>query len=102
MLASAYVVGQHDARIELYIDTKDAERNQGILDALLLERETIEDAFDSPLDWQPLEGRNAYRVKKTYTTGGYRDEDVWDAMHEELAAAMKKLESASRPHLKAL
>ena len=97
-----YFAGQHDARIELYINTKDRERNQGILNALLLQRETIEGAFGSPLEWQPLEGRRACRIKKTFTTGGYRDEDIWEAIHEELAAAMARLEAALTPHLKGL
>ncbi len=61
-----YTVGQHDARIELYIDTKDKDKNQRIFDALLRQKKkTIEGAFGSPLDWQPLEGRRACRIKKT-------------------------------------
>jgi len=97
-----YFAGQHDARIELYINTKDTERNQRIFNALLLQKEAIEGAFGSPLDWQPLEGRRACRIKKTFTTGGYRDEDVWEVIHDELAVAMARLESALKPHLKGL
>ena len=32
----------------------------------------------------------------------YRDEDAWEAVYEELAEAMAKLESALKPHLKRL
>ena len=52
--------------------------------------------------WQPLEGRRACRIKKTCATGGYRDEDMWEAVYEELAVAMAKLESAFKPHIKGL
>ena len=97
-----YVARQHDARIELHINTKDRERNQRLFDALLLQKEAIEGAFGSPLDWRPLEGRRACGIKKTFTAGGYRDEDVWEAIHDELAVAMTRLESALKPHLKGL
>lgn len=97
-----YVAGQHDARTELYINTKDRERNRRIFNALLLQKEAVEGVFGSPLAWQPQEGRRACRIKKTFTTGGYRDEDAWEVIHEELAVAMARLESAIKPHLKGL
>lgn len=95
-----YVVGMHVARVELYIDTGHGDKNQQYFDALFLKKEMIEDAFGAPLDWLRLEGRRACRIKKTYTTGGYQDEDAWEDVHEELAAAMAKLEFAIEPHLK--
>ena len=101
-LIFGYVVGMRDARVELYIDSNDGANNQRYFEALFLKKEAIEGAFGSSLDWQPLEGRRACRIKKTYTTGGYRDEDVWEAVYEELAVAMAKLESAFKPHLKGL
>ena len=101
-LTFAYVVGMWGARVELYIDSQDGDNNQQYFEALFHKRDTIEGAFGSPLDWQPLEGRRACRIKKTYATGGYRDEDVWQAVYEELADAMAKLESALKPHLKRL
>ena len=101
-LTFGYVVGMRGARVELYIDSQDGDNNRQYFEALFLKKETIESAFGSPLDWQPLEGKRACRIKKTYATGGYRDEDVWDAVYEELAEAMEKLESALQPHLKGL
>ena len=101
-LTFVYVVAMRGARVELYIDSEDGDKNQQYFEALFLRKDMIEAAFGSPLDWQPLEGRRACRIKKTYATGGYRDEDVWDAVYEELAVAMAKLETALRPHLKRL
>lgn len=97
-----YVVGQRNARVELYIDTRDGDENQRIFDALSRKQEKIEGAFGLSLEWDTKEGRRACRIQKSYTTGGYRDEDAWEAVHEELAEAMAKLESALKPHLKRL
>ena len=101
-LTFVYVVRQRDARVELYIDTQDGDKNQRIFQALFDEKEEIEDAFGSSLDWDTKEGRRACRIQKTYATGGYRDEDDWGAVHQELAEGMARLESALKPHLKKL
>lgn len=98
----AYVVAVGSARVELYFENRDAEKNQRDFEALFRKKEAIEAAFGAPLDWQPMQGRKACRIKKTYTTGGYRDEDKWEAVYEELAVAMAKLESALKPHIKQL
>ena len=101
-LGFRYVVGMRSARVELYIDSEDGDNNQQYFEALFLKKETIERAFGSPLDWQTMEGKRACRITQTYETGGYRDEDEWEAVYEELAEAMAKLESALKPHLKRL
>ncbi len=96
------MVAERSARVELLFQNKDAATNQRYFEALFRNKEAIEGAFGSPLDWQPLQGRKSCRIKKTYTTGGYRNEDVWEAVWEELAVAMAKLESAFAPYLKEL
>ena len=94
-----YVIRQHDAFIELYIDTRDGEENQRIFSYLFQAKEQIEGAFGSSLVWDTKEGRRACRIQKTFATGGYRDEDEWDAIFEELVEAMTSLESVLRPQL---
>ena len=101
-LTFVYVVRQRDARVELYIDTPDGDRNQRIFEALSLKKERIEADFESPLVWDTKEGRRACRIQKTFGTGGYRDEEAWEAVYEELAGAMARLESAVKPHLQGL
>lgn len=96
------MVGQRKARVELYVDTRDGEENQRIFEALFGKKESIEGTFGRSLDWDTKEGRRACRIQKTYETGGYRDEDRWAAVYEELAEGMAKLESALKPHLKRL
>ena len=96
-----YVVRQHDADVMLYIDTGDRAENQRIFEALARKKEKIEGAFGLPLEWVNTKGEHqSRRIRKTYATGGYRDEDVWEDVYEELAEAMAKLESALKPHLK--
>lgn len=98
-----YVVRQRDANVELYIDTTDGAENTRILDALLLKKDAIEAKFGQALEWDSTrEGSRARRIGKTCTSGGYRDEDNWPEVHEELAQAMAELESALRPHLNGL
>ena len=91
-----YVVGQLNARVELYIDTRDGDESQRIFEALSGKSDKIEGAFGLPLEWDTKEGRRACRIQKTFATGGYRDEDDWEAVHEELAEAMAKLESGTQ------
>ena len=101
-VAFVYVVRQRDTRVELYIGTPDGDRNQRIFEALFLKKEQIEEVFGLPLVWDTKEGRRSCRIHKTFDTGGYRDEDVWEAVYAELAEAMAVLERAVKPHLKKL
>ncbi len=95
-----YVALQLRARIELYIGTRDGEENQRIFESLASKKDRIESAFGRPLEWDAKEGRRACRISKTYGSGGYEDEAKWGTVHEELADAMAKLESALKPHLR--
>ena len=97
-----YEVLQRGARVMLYIGTRDGDENQSVFERLFRKKEVIEEAFGSSLEWDTKEGRRACKIQKTYATGGYRDEGDWEAVYEELAEAMAKLESALKPHLKRL
>ena len=101
-VAFNYVVLQRDARVELYIDTRDGDENRRVFGTLADKKDGIESTFGGALKWDPLEGRRACRISKAYESGGYRDEDKWEAVYEELVDAMAKLESAVKPHLKGL
>jgi hypothetical protein len=65
-LGFIYTVRQHDAGVELYIDRgKEAgAENELIFDQLVATREAIEEVFGGSLDWQRLEGKRAFRIKK--------------------------------------
>lgn len=99
-LMFSYVMTQHGSGVELYIDRGRGldDENTRIFETLLGSRDEIERAFGGPLDWQPLEGKRACRVKRSLE-GGYRDEEQWPEIHEAMIDAMIRLERALRPHL---
>lgn len=99
-LTFSYVMTQHGSGVELYIDRGrglDAE-NTRIFETLLACREEIESEYGGSLEWQPLEGKRACRIKQSLD-GGYRDEERWPEIHESMIDAMIRLERALRPHL---
>jgi hypothetical protein len=100
-LAFNYSVTQHATKIELYIDRgRDNEaENMRILDALLANKQEIEEAYGGALDWEPLEGRRACRISDQLEIGGYRDEARWPEIAETTTDAMIRLERALRPHI---
>ncbi len=59
-------------RVELYIDEGDLERNNATFAALLARQSAIEHEFGEPLEWEPLEGRRAFRIA-VYREGSIDD-----------------------------
>lgn len=102
-LTLSYVMTQHGSGVELYIDRGRGldEQNTRIFETLFASRDEIEREFGGTLDWQPLEGKRACRIKKSLD-GGYRDEERWPEIHEAMIDAMIRLEGALRPHLDSL
>jgi Domain of unknown function (DUF4268) len=101
-LAFNYVVRQHEANVELYIDRgRDAEEeNMAIFDAFMTVKDAIEADFGEPLTWERLEGKRACRIKKRINIGGYREsEERWPEIQHALINAMVCLEKALRPHI---
>jgi len=99
-----YVARQHEAYVELYIDRgkESEEENKTIFDQLMRYKESIEAEFGGPLEWQRLEGRRACRIRKTFSVGGYLDEDKWPEVHESMVDAMVRLEKALKPYIQKL
>ncbi len=96
-----YVVRQHDARVELYIDRGSAEENKALFDQLLAHKQAIEAQYGEALTWERLEGKRASRIRKDTGAGGYRDEN-WDGVHDTLIDMMIRFERALRPYVKQL
>ena len=99
-----YIVRQHDAQVELYIDADQdtGEGNKEIFEQLLSKKGDIERAFGEgeTLEWEALEGKRACRIKKTIPVAGWQDEGKWPEAHEAMIDAMIKLDRALRPHVR--
>ena len=68
------------ARVELYIDYGDAEKNQTFFQGLKDHREEIEAAFGETLIWQEQEG---VRSRKLYTERSgisVQDQEGWERL----------------------
>ncbi len=99
-LSYGFVTGQYDARVELYIDRRNAEENKAIFDQLFAHREDIERAYGEALTWERLENKRACRIRRDIR-GGYRDEN-WDEIHDKLIDMMIRLEASLGPYIKRL
>lgn len=103
-LSYNYSITRHSAKVELYIDRgKDSkEENQKIFEDLKMNKDEIEKIFGDNLSWEKLEENRSCRISKKFKKGGYKDEDNWHEIHEELINAMINLEKALSPHIKKL
>lgn len=96
----AYVVLKDHARVELYIDTADSEKNKHYFDTLLQHKEQIEASFGAPLEWQRLDEKRAARIAYLiHGHGGLPNQENWDALQDAMIDAMVRLENALKPHL---
>jgi predicted type IV restriction endonuclease len=98
-----YVIFQHQARIELYIDKGEHAVNKEIFDRLLTAKEGIEKTFGGSLEWERKNEKRACRIKKDLNLGGYRDDEQnWPKVHGAMVDAMVRLHKAISPHLQYL
>jgi hypothetical protein len=100
-LSFNYAIRKNEAQVELYIDRgKDKdEENKQIFDNLIKNKAEIESEFAESLDWQRLDNRRASRIRKQIMIGGYRDEDKWLEINEQMVDSMIRLEKALRPYI---
>jgi len=98
-----YVIFQHKARVELYIDKGKYDVNKEIFDKLAAAKAEIEQTFGGPLEWERMDEKRACRIKKDLSLGGYRDdEQSWPKIHEVMVNAMICLHKALSPHIQYL
>ena len=99
-----YVVWEHEAAAELYIDRgKDCDaENKAIFDALHAKKTEIEAVFGGPLEWQRLDSKRACRIRKSIPVAGYRDEERYAEAFSGMVDAMIQLEKSLKPHIQKL
>ncbi|MEZ4273638.1 MAG: DUF4268 domain-containing protein [Myxococcota bacterium] len=85
-----YVVLQHEMRVELYIDSKDAMANKELFDRLLAQKDEVENQFGSRLDWQRMPEKRASRISYALPSGWVNDER-WTMTADQAVDAMRRL-----------
>jgi hypothetical protein len=93
-----FVFMKQAARVELYMSRADQDENTYIFNTLIQQKEAIEARFGGPLEWDPLEGKKACRIKCEKAFDGYNKES-WNDMIDFMVDAMGRLESAFKPPL---
>lgn len=103
-LAFNFVIRQHDAHVELYIDRGkgSGKENESIFNQLTYYQKEIEVDFGDSLSFERLEGRRASRIAKRIELGGYRDEERWPEIQEAMIDAIIRLEKALKPRIRRL
>ncbi len=101
-LGYVYVILMDSARIELYIDTGDANKNKKIYDELHKKKQEIETDFGEELEWQRLDDKRASRIAKIVTNRGLKDIDDWPSIQDKMIDAMVRFEKALTKHVRQL
>jgi len=97
-----YCIGQHDSKVELYIDKGIVTENKEIFDHLYKNKENIEGVFGGDLSWERLDNKRASRIAYYFDNGGYRDQNKWEEVSEKMIDAMIRLEKSINPFLNKL
>ena len=101
-LSFIYLLRNHDAQVDLYIDRGEREANKRIFDQFSADRGRIDAAFGEPLRWQRLDKKQCCRIQHVIPGGGLRDRERWPEIQERMIDAMVRLEGALRPHIEQL
>lgn len=102
--AYCYNIKKHLGTVELFISRgKDSKtENKKIFEKLSTAKKEIEQSFGEQLEWEPLENKQACRIKKTILGGGYLDEQEWPKIQKTMVDAMIRLEKALNPQIRLL
>lgn len=87
------------ARVEIYIDQGDYDKNRAVYRLLENHRSEIETAYGKALTWVCQDGVRGCRIYDKMTEVSITKEDDWDAMVTFHTQQAKKLLSAMQPYL---
>lgn len=91
------VANPDSARVEIYIDQGDYDKNRAVYRLLETHRSEIETAYGKALTWVCQEGVRGCRIYDKMTEVSITKEDDWDAMIAFHTQQAKKLLSAMQP-----
>jgi hypothetical protein len=93
------IFGNKFIRVEFYFTRSSAATNSFAFQWMLERKDTIEQVFGQPLDWQALEGKKACRIQcEKGIVQGFSEEN-WPEMQDWLCENIIKLEKAISPHI---
>lgn len=93
-IAFQFRVRMHDASVGLRIRSDTSDESRRIFNALQARKETIEQRFGDYLEWRPKEDVRTCHIVHPLRTGGWKDEELWPEIQEEMVDAMVRLEEA--------
>ena len=86
-------------RAEIYMDRADKGENEWVFEALLKDREVIEQQFGDSLIWEKMDQNKACRIKYEDQAFSIYDEETWESSIEKITDAMVRLKKATKPFL---
>jgi len=95
-----YVITADSARVELYIDKGDGNRNKSIFDSFSNHKQEIEDVFGGSLKWERLDDKRASVIRYFFDQFDLMDKEKWPEQQDQMIEAMIKLDKAFRPFIK--
>ena len=98
-VAFQYRVRMHDASVGLRIRRETPEESKRVFDALHARREAIEAKFGRPLEWKPKDELKTCNIVCPMDVGGWKDEDSWPEIQEQMVDAMVSFEEAMAPEI---
>lgn len=97
-----FSISKKYVRVEVYIDVRDKEENENILELLFKDKESIEETFGDKLTWEKLETKRACRIKYQRNDYNVFEKEHWEEMINFLTTSMINLEKAFVDPLKKL
>ncbi len=97
-----FVITKSHVRIELGISTSNKDKNKLYFKKLFKNKEAIEDAFGSALEWEELPENKMSRIRIEEQGVNLYNESDWERMNAFIVSNLPKFENALQPHIKNL
>ena len=101
-LGYSFIITKKYASVELAINKPNKEENKAIYDALILEKESIEQYYGSQLSWQRLDDKKMCRITLILDGVNVFNEEDWPQMQEFLVENIIKLSNSFKNHINKL
>lgn len=98
----ANFTSQQQARVEVYIDSGDAQENQDLFDGIKKHKESIESELGYALDWQSLEDKRACRVAIDRAGTIDESDDVLEDIHDWMVKRLLDFKRVFDSHMREL